>query len=210
MYHGAMSTVRRLYISNVPSGNCYKIQLLLGHLGAEYETVHLDILADPPETRAPAYLAVNPAGKVPGVELASGEHLAESNAILWYLAADTPYWPETRLDRGRALQWMFFEQYSHEPYIAVLRYWTRWGGLHTRSAEQIETWRTRGQAALDVMESHLGEHRFFAGDRYSIADIALYAYSHTAGDFAYRLGDRTRAWLDRVREQPGHVIMRDE
>ncbi len=200
-------TVRRLYVSSIPSGNCYKVRLLLSHLGAECEIVSLDILAKPPQTRRSAFLAINPNGRVPTVELTDGTHLSESNAILFYLAEGTPCLPGEPLGRARALQWMFFEQYSHEPYIAVMRFWQRWGGIHTRQPKEVETWRTRGQAALDVMDQHLVTRSFFVGEIYSIADIALFAYTQTARDHGYEVGPATNAWLDRVRMQPGYVAM---
>lgn len=199
--------IRRLFVSALPSGNCYKVQLLLAHLGQEVETVALDILAKPSETRRAEFLARNPNGRVPTAELSDGSHLAESNAILFYLAEGTPYLPGGPLDRARALQWMCFEQYSHERFIAVLRFWERWGGIHTCPPDQVETWRTQGQAALDVMEQHLKAEAYFAGDGYSIADIALFAYTQTAPDHGYVLGPATRSWLDRVRAQPGYFPM---
>jgi glutathione S-transferase len=207
--------VVRLYESRIPSGNAYKVSLLLAQLGqaAGVEVVALDILADPPETRRPAFLAVNPNGRVPAVELADGTVLAESNAILVYLAEGTPYWPAPgdRLGRARALQWMFFEQYSHEPYVAVLKFWTLWGGLARRRADEVALWRERGQAALGVMEQFLARRpparAWFTGDRYGAADIALYAYTHSAADLGFDLAPlpALRTWLAAVREQPGHV-----
>ncbi|MCH9683156.1 MAG: glutathione S-transferase family protein [Deltaproteobacteria bacterium] len=195
----------RVYDSVLPSGNAYKVHLLLSHLGQQYETVDLDILSDPPQTREPQFLAINPNGRIPTLVLDDGEVLAESNAILYYLADGSDYLPEDRLARAQALRWMFFEQYSHEPYVAVLKFWTYWGGLSTRTAEQVQTWKTRGQAALDVMEQHLTAHEFFAGGQYSIADIALFAYTHSAAPLGFELGAATVAWLGRVRAQPGHV-----
>jgi glutathione S-transferase len=204
--------VVRLYESVIPSGNAYKVSLLLSHLGEEVPVVALDILASPSETRLPAFLAKNPNGRIPVVELEDGTHLAESNAILFYLAEGTRYLPDDRLERARALTWMFFEQYSHEPYVAVLKFWTLWGGLHKKRPEELGLLRERGQAALGVMETHLKGCDWFTGSSYGIADIALFAYTQSAGDIGFDLAPlaRVRGWLDRVRAQPGYVpIKRD-
>jgi glutathione S-transferase len=195
----------RLFESNIPSGNAYKVSLLLAHLGIDVPVVALDIMAEPSETRLPAFLARNPNGRIPLLELDDGSHLAESNAILYFLARGTPYLPADSLAAARAMQWMFFEQYSHEPYVAVLKFWTLWGGLHNKRADEIALLQTRGQAALGVMEQHLAEHAWFTGDAYGIADIALYAYTHSAGAVGYDVGPQVTAWLARVRDQPGHV-----
>jgi glutathione S-transferase len=202
----------RLYESTVPSGNAYKVRLLLAHLRQPVEIVELDTLASPPETRRPAFLAKNPNGRVPLLELDDGSYLAESNAILFYLAEGTPYLPDDRLERARTLQWMFFEQYSHEPYVAVLKFWTLWGGLENRRPDEIALWKQRGQAALQVMETHLTRHNFFSGEHYGIADIALYAYTHSAADVGFDLVavPEVGAWLDRVRAQPRHVPIKPD
>jgi glutathione S-transferase len=199
--------VRRLYISSIPSGNAYKVQLLMAQLGLHCETVELDILASPSETRRPEFLAKNPNGRIPLIELEDGRYLSESNAILFYLAADTPYLPDEGFQRAQALQWLFFEQYSHEPYIAVMKFWRFWGGLENRRPDEIALWQQRGQAALAVMEQHLASRAFFVGDRYTVADIALYAYTHTAAEAGFDLAvlPEVRAWLTRVRDQPRHV-----
>jgi glutathione S-transferase len=200
----------RLYESLIPSGNAYKVSLLLAHLGMQVDVVELDIMADPPETRRPEFLARNPNGRIPLLELADGSFLPESNAILVYLAEGTPYWPADRLARARALQWMFFEQYSHEPYVAVLKFWTLWGGLENCRPDEIARWKTRGQAALAVMETHLAAHPWFTGASYGAADIALFAYSQTAADVGFDLSSlgSVRGWLDRVRSQPRWVPMK--
>jgi len=204
--------VVRLFESSIPSGNAYKVTLLLSQLGQEVEVVELDILANPPETRRPEFLARNPNGRIPVIELDDGSHLAESNAILCYLADGTPYLPTEPLARARALQWLFFEQYSHEPYVAVLKFWTLWGGLHRRRAEEIETWMQRGDAALSVMDQHLATRPWFTGDHYGIADIALYAYTHSAGEIGFDMDavPAVGTWLGRVRDQPGHVAMKPD
>jgi glutathione S-transferase len=200
----------RLFESTIPSGNAYKVRLLMHQLGVACDVVELDLLAQPSDTRRPEFLAKNPNGRIPLLELDDGTCLPESNAILFYLAEGTPFLPDTRIGRAQALQWMFFEQYSHEPYVAVLKFWTIWGGLDKCRPEDVERWRTRGQAALDVMEAHLRERTFFVGDRYTIADIALYAYTHTAETIGFSIGPAVRSWLDRVRAEPRHVpIKRD-
>ncbi len=200
---GIPAGVLRLY-DYLESGNSYKVRLLLHQLGIPYQRIELDILKG--ETRTPEFLERNPNGRIPLLELEDGSYLAESNAIAFYLAEGTPLLPEAPLERARALQWMFFEQYSHEPYIAVLRSWIHTGRTAGREAE-VEERRDRGYAALGVMEGHLSQHRFFAADRYSIADIALYAYTHVAHEGGFDLARfaAVRAWLERVRGQPRHI-----
>ena len=200
----------RFHDSIVPSGNAYKVSLALAQLGVAHERVELDTLATPSETRTPGFLGKNPNGRIPVLELDDGTCLAESGAILWYLARGTPLVPDDRLGEAQVLQWMFFEQYSHEPYVAVLKFWTWWGGLDRLRADEVERLRTRGQAALDVMATHLATRRFFVGERYTIADIALYAYTHTAAAVGYTIAPPVAAWLDRVRAQPGHVAMKPD
>jgi glutathione S-transferase len=201
----------RLYESTIPSGNAYKVRLLLHQLGIHCEVVELDILATPSETRRPEFLAKNPNGRIPLLELDDGTCLPESNAILHYLADGTLFLPESALQRAQVLQWLFFEQYSHEPYIAVLKFWTVWGGLQHKRAEDIALWKERGQAALRVMETHLKDKPFFAADRYTIADIALYAYTHTAQHTGFDLQalPAVRDWLARVAAQPRHIPIKD-
>jgi len=184
----------------LPSGNGYKVRLLLSQLGTPFRLVEKDILKG--ETRTPEFLAINPNGRIPVLELDDGRRLAESGAILFYLADGTPLLPDDRYTRGEVLQWMFFEQYSHEPYIAVARFWTHYLGKAV-DAEKIE----RGYQALDVMERHLASRRFFVAERYSIADIALYAYTHVAheGGFDLAAYPHVRAWLARVAAEPRHV-----
>jgi len=186
------------------SGNGYKVRLLLAQLGVPHERLEYDILKG--ETRTASFLALNPNGRIPLLELEDGRVLAASNAINWYLADGTPFLPVDPFERARVLQWMFFEQYSHEPYIAVLRFWTFAGELARHAAEVPER-RRRGYAALDVMERHLAGRAFFVGEHYSVADIALYAYTHVAGEGGFDLEPygAVRAWLERVRAQPGHV-----
>jgi glutathione S-transferase len=186
------------------SGNGYKVRLLLHQLRLPFERIEMDIVTG--ATRTPEFLARNPNGRIPLLELEDGSYLAESNAIQWYLANGSEFLPNDPIDRARVLQWMFFEQYSHEPFIATVRFWLH-TGLAERNARQIDERRPRGVEALRVMDGHLATRAFFVGDRYSIADIALYAYTHVAheGGFDLTPHPHVRAWLDRVRTQPGHV-----
>jgi glutathione S-transferase len=190
------------------SGNCYKVRLLLEHLRAPYEWVEIDTRTG--VTRQSEFLAMNPNGRVPLLEWAPGRYLAESNAILYYLAEGSAYWPDASLHRAEALQWMFFEQYSHEPYIAVARFiCTLLPPDHVRRAE-LPRLLERGRQALGVMEQHLTRQAFFAAGTYSVADIALYAYTHAAGEGGFDLAPygAVRAWIARVESQPGFVPLR--
>jgi glutathione S-transferase len=190
------------------SGNGYKVRLLLHQLGLPFELVEKDILAG--ETRTPAFLAINPNGRVPVLELEDGRHLAESNAILHYLAEGTPFLPVERFARAQVLQWLFFEQYSHEPNIATLRFWMRHGGADDPArAPLVSQKRAQGHAALGVMEGHLARREYFVEGRYTIADIALYAYTHVADQGGFDLAGypAVRAWLARVQARPGHLPM---
>ncbi|MGD1888101.1 MAG: glutathione S-transferase family protein [Cohaesibacteraceae bacterium] len=190
------------------SGNCYKLRLAMAQLGIPFQIHDVDILKG--ETRTPEFLALNPNGKVPALKLDTGQVLAESNAILFFLAEGTNLLPGDRFCKSEMLQWMFFEQYSHEPYISVARFWLKLvkGGRELK-AHMLDDWWERGYEALGVMERHLEAHDFFAAGRYSIADIALYAYTHVAEDGEFDLSDfpRVNAWMERVRSQPGHVPM---
>ena len=192
---------------DVWSGNCYKIKLVLTQLGKAFEWEPVDIMKS--ESRTPEFLAKNPNGRVPTVELDDGTCLAESNAILWYFAEGTPLVPDSRLARAQVLQWMFFEQYSHEPNIATSRYIVRYLGNPPEKAAALAARVEPGYAALGVMEAHLKKNDWFAGGRYSIADIALYAYTHCAGEGGFDLTHypAVRAWLARVKSQPSHVAM---
>ena len=188
------------------SGNGYKVRLLLSHLEMPHKRVELDI--DQGETRTPQFLAKNPNGRIPALELEDGTVLPESNAILFYLAEGTPYLPFDRLGRAQVLQWMFFEQYSHEPNIATVRYWiTHKVAMTPERVAALPGKRAQGDAALAVMEGHLKKNRWFAGGKYSIADIALYAYTHVAeeGGFDLQSYPALRAWLGRVAQLPGHI-----
>lgn len=194
----------RLY-DYLPSGNGYKVRLLLRLLGQPFELVEKDIVKG--ETRTPEYLAKNPNGRIPLLELEDGSSLPESNAILFYLAEGTPFLPGERLDRARVLQWMFFEQYSHEPNIAVVRFWMQHAGMTPEREAMLPAKRAAGYAALDVMEGRLSRGEWFVGEDITIADIALYAYTHVAHEGGFDLGDypAVRAWLDRIAAQPGYI-----
>ncbi|MSQ54402.1 MAG: glutathione S-transferase family protein [Betaproteobacteria bacterium] len=189
------------------SGNCYKVKLALEQLALPYRWVEVDTTKG--ETRSAEYLARNANGQVPVLQLEDGSHLPESNAILWYLAEGTPLAPADRAGRARALQWMFFEQYSHEPCIAVARFICYYLPPDSPRREELPQLQERGRKALSVMEQHLAREPFFAGGRYSIADIALYAYTHCAADGGFDLGayPSVRAWLERVRSQARHVAL---
>jgi glutathione S-transferase len=189
------------------SGNGYKVRLLLAQLGIPYEYVEKDIMQG--ETRTPEFLKLNPNGRIPVVVLEDGTPLAESNAILFYFAEGTPYLPADKLGRARALQWLFFEQYSHEPYVAVARFLLRHTEPDDPRRSMLEQRQKGGYAALGVMERHLAENPFLVGGRYSIADIALYAYTHVADQGGFELSSYpcVRAWLARVEAQPGYVRM---
>lgn len=186
------------------SGNGYKVRLVLATLDIPYQRIELDITRG--ETRTTEFLARNANGRIPTLELEDGSYLAESNAIAWYLADDTRLLPTDRLECAQILQWMFFEQYSHEPYIAVVRFWVH-QGLTAEQELQIDDKRKRGYEALDVMERHLERTDYFVGGRFSIADISLYAYTHVADEGGFDLSgySHIEAWLARVREQPGHI-----
>jgi glutathione S-transferase len=190
------------------SGNSYKVRLALAFLEAPYRAIEVDILRG--ESRTPEFLAKNPSGQVPLLEVAEGRYLAESNAILWYVAIGTSLAPESRMDRAEALQWMFFEQHALEPNIGAAYFWlclVRGGrDLQTHA---LEDWMERGYAALQVMENHLKTNDFFAAGQLTIADIALYGYTHVAHqcDFDLSSFPAVGRWLRRVEAQVGFVGM---
>jgi glutathione S-transferase len=190
------------------SGNSYKVRLALARLGIPYKLVEVDILQG--ESRTPEFLTKNPNGQVPLLEVAPDRHLAESNAILWYVAGGSTLAPEDRIERAEALQWMFFEQHSLEPNIGAAYFWLALikGGRDLQS-HALEDWLENGDRALSVMEMHLSKHRFFVAERFTIADIALYAYTHVANqcDFDLTRFPAVRAWLDRIEAEPGYVSM---
>ncbi|MBX7146191.1 MAG: glutathione S-transferase family protein [Alphaproteobacteria bacterium] len=194
-----------LYDSAI-SGNCYKIRLLLTQLAKKFKRIEMDIFKG--GTRTTEFLSKNVNGKVPAVELEDGNILAESNAIIWYFAENTPFLPEGKLNRARILQWMFFEQYSHEPYVAVARFVKHLQPDSPRLAE-LPNLHKKGYAALDVMEKHLSTNDFFVANCYTISDIALYAYTHVAheGGFDFTSYPAIRAWFDRIKNQPNHILI---
>ncbi len=196
----------RLYDSPV-SGNCYKVRLILAHLGRPYERVEIDVLSR--DDRPQKLGRKNPILRIPILEMDDGRCVGESNAILWHLADGTPYLPSDSFERIQVLQWLFFEQNNHEPNIAVARYWIAILGEEEKYRDALVMKSEGGCRALSIMEGHLKAHPFFVGGRYSIADIALYAYTHVApeGGFDLKAYPAIRAWLSRVREQRGHVPM---
>jgi glutathione S-transferase len=189
------------------SGNCHKVRLLFTQLDREFEWAEVDVMGG--GTRTPEYLTMNPNGRVPLLEIEPGRWLPESDAILWYLAEGTPFLTDDRWQRAQTLQWMFFEQYSHEPYVAVARFIDEFlPPDHARRAELPEL-RRRGYLAFDCMEHELAARPFFVGDRYSIADIALHAYTDVAEEGGFDLAryPAVNAWRARVRAQPRYVAM---
>lgn len=196
------------------SGNCYKIRLTAAHVGASLERREYDIMKG--ETRTPGFLAtVNANGRIPVLQVGaedSWRFLPESNAACWYLATGTPLIPEDRFEQADLLRWLFWEQYNHEPNVATLRFWFGWIGEANFTAFQREALplkREAGLAALKLMDEHLAAHDFLAAGRFTVADIVLYAYTHTCEEGGYRLADypAVAAWLARVAAQPGHVTL---
>lgn len=189
------------------SGNCYKIRLAMSLLGFDYERIAVDITKG--ESRTEAFLKINANGRVPVLQTGDGHCLPESNAALWYLAYDSDLLPEERLHQARVLQWMCFEQYSHEPFIATSRYWIAILNAEDEYKTQLEEKRPKGYAALDVMERHLKDHEFFVGDRFTIADIALYAYTHVAHEGGFDLASYSAidAWFKRIEALPNYVTI---
>ena len=189
------------------SGNCYKQQLVCAELGIDYDWQEVDVMSG--ETRSDAFLAMNANGRVPLLELPDGRHLPESNAIVWYRAAGSELVPEVTYAAADVLRWMFFEQYSHEPYIAVSRFIMKFEGSPPARQAELEAKQAGGHNALEVMERQLAGHSFVANDRYSIADIALYAYTHVAheGGFSLRSYPSINDWLGRIAARANYVPM---
>jgi glutathione S-transferase len=196
-----------LLYDNPVSGNCHKVRLILDLLGIEYERQELSVVDY--TGRVETLGGLSPTLNVPTVVLEDGRPLAESNAILWYFADGTEYLPDDRYARARVLQWMFFEQYKHEPGVAVVRFWDAVATDDLTPPADLELRRASGREALKVMERHLRGHEYFAGGQFTIADIALYAYTHVAPEGGFELEPlpAVRAWLDRVEAQPGVVPM---
>jgi glutathione S-transferase len=195
-----------LYDSPV-SGNCYKVRLLLAHLGLPYERRRVDVVdrSDRPELLG----GLNPALRVPTLVLDDGRPLAESGAILWYFGEGTSFVPEDRYDRAQVLQWMFFEQYDHEPAIAVARFWLAYSGRPEAFADRLPERQAAGHRALEAMERHLDGKQFLVGNSLTLADIALYAYTHVANEGGFELDDypAINEWLQRVAAEPNHVAI---
>lgn len=193
------------------SGNCYKVRLAARQLGIPL--MLKDYALGAGKTRTPEFLAKNPDGRVPMLELDDGRYLPESGAILFYLAEGSPLLPGDKFARAQALQWMFFEQYEHEPYVAVARRWLKFETREALAARQhlVPEWHAKGNAALGVMETHLAKHNWFAGGQYSIADIALYGYTHAAEDGGFDLARYPAivSWLKRVAAQPNHITLKE-
>lgn len=191
----------------LPSGNSYKVRLVLSYLRQAYTHVPIDIHKG--ETHSPEFLTKNPAGQIPLLELDDGRVLAESNAIITYLATDTDLVPDDKFSRAKMYQWMFWEQYRHEPAIAVARFIQNYA-MDSRSTE-LPNLLIKGQAALAVMEDHLSRHDWFVGNTRSLADIALYAYTHVAEEGGFNLADypAITAWLARFRTHPKHILISD-
>jgi len=190
-----------------PSGNCHKLRMLLGHLGRDYRWIEVE--SPYGATRTPEYLAKNPNGKVPMIETDDGRVMVESNAILTWLADGTKYFAGDAWQRAQTLAWMFFEQYSHEPYVAVARFICGWTPIDSSRRAELPKLIERGDHALRVMEKHLATNDWFSATGYGIADIALFGYTHCADDCGFDLARYPNivAWLDRVRAQPGFVPM---
>lgn len=189
----------------LPSGNGYKVRLLLTQLGIPFELIELDIVKG--ETRTSEFLQKNPDGRIPVLELEPDVFLSQSNAILIYLSHGTDFLPSDRLLLARVMEWLFFEQYSHEPNIATSRFWIHTLNLAEERQEQLAQKHIAGVAALQVMENRLADHPFLVADQYTIADIALFAYTHVAdeGGFDLTTFPAIRAWIQRVQAQPQHI-----
>ena len=189
------------------SGNCYKIRLLLTQLEIPFERIEIDITKG--ESRTPEFLQKNPNGRIPVLEIEPGKFISESNAILFYLSAGTKFFPTNKWEQAQIMQWLFFEQYSHEPYIATSRYWINILGKAEEYKAEIQQKQAGGYAALGVMEKHLEKHQFFVGDRYTIADICLFAYTHVADEGGFDLNQFSaiQNWIERVKNQPLYQAM---
>ncbi len=193
----------------LPSGNGYKVRLLLTQLQVPFARVELNIVNG--ETRTPEFLAKNPNGKIPLLEIASGKFITESNAILYYLSQETEYFPKDKYQQAKVMQWLFFEQNMHEPNIATPRFWITELKQADQYQKEIEQKRKLGYAALNVMEQHLKKRDFFVANKYTIADIALYAYTHVAeeGGFDLIQFPAINTWFTRIKSQPKYITIRD-
>ncbi|NJK67338.1 MAG: glutathione S-transferase family protein [Microcoleus sp. CSU_2_2] len=190
-----------------PSGNCYKIRLLLTQLNIPFSRLEIDITKG--ESRTSEFLLKNPNGRIPVLEVEPGKFLSESNAIMFYLSEGTEFFPSDRFERAQVMQWLFFEQYSHEPFIATSRFWHMTGKAEEYQ-EALQQKQAPGYTALGVMEKHLEKNDFFVGDRYTIADIGLFAYTHVAGEGGFDLSGFPAIikWLDRVQNQHRYISIK--
>lgn len=194
----------------LPSGNGYKIRLLLNLLDIDYQVKCYDIVAG--ETHTPAFLALNPNGKIPVLEWDDGRTLAESNAVLYYLAQGTRFWPSDPWLQAEILKWMNFEQYSHEPNIASVRFWLSHAGMNELRQAQLADKQQQGYAALELMEQHLKQHQYLVAEQLSIADIALYAYTHVAEEGGFELSrfGAIQDWCQRIASQANYIAINDD
>ena len=192
---------------DIKSGNCYKLKLICALLDIEHDWIPVDIMQG--ETREEGFLALNPVGQIPICVTDDGETLTESNAILYYLSSDSDFWPRERLAQTRVLEWQFFEQYTHEPNIAVARFIRVYQGMPDERRREYEARLKNGYRALDLMERHLDNRRFLVGDSCTIADISLFAYTHVSeeGGFDLSTYPAIRAWIANVQQLPGFVAM---
>lgn len=199
----------RLY-DFLPSGNCYKVRLLLNQLAIPFDRVDVNILQQ--ETQTPSFLAKNPNGKVPVLEISPNQFLAESNAILFYLSQGTVYFPSSHLAQSEVMQWLFFEQYSHEPNIATSRYWITILGKANEYKQTLQNKQKLGNLALKVLENHLQTYSFLVAEQYTIADIGLYAYTHVAEEGGFNLDyfPAIQSWLQRIESQPRYIPITHE
>ncbi|WP_293340341.1 glutathione S-transferase family protein [Microcoleus sp. CAWBG58] len=191
-----------------PSGNCYKVRLLLTGLNIPFDRTEINILQK--ESRTPEFLVKNPNGRIPVLEIAPGKFLFESNAIMFYLSEETEFFPSDKFERAQVMQWLFFEQYSHEPFIATSRFWYLTGKAQEYQ-DALQQKQAPGYAALGVMEQHLEKNDFFVGDRYSIADIGLFAYTHVAGEGGFDLTGfgAIKNWIERIKNQHRYISITD-
>lgn len=193
----------------LPSGNGYKVRLLLTQLQIPFELIELNILKQ--ETRTPEFLAKNPNGKIPLLEIAPDKYISESNAIIYYLSQGTEYFPQDKDEQTQVMQWLFFEQFSLVPNLAKTRFWISVLKQPEKYREQIEQKQKLGYAALNVMEQHLQNHDFFVADKYSIADICLYGYTHVAAEGGFDLSKfpAIESWIQRIASQPNYLKISD-
>lgn len=192
---------------DLQSGNCLKVKLILSFLGIEHQWIHVNILEN--ETKTPEFLTINPNGKIPAVVLDNGSTLCESNAILGYFAEGTDFLPNDRYNKAKVYEWLFFEQYSHEPYIAVARFIQKYQGMPENRVDEFNSLQAGGNKALALMDAQLSKTAFLVGDRPTIADIALYAYTHVADEGGFNLSHypNVQRWIGSIAAIDGYVGM---